>query len=286
MIRRLLLIGAAVALLTAASGPNRVWLRERFQAGQSFSQDFSLQVNMALKYQVDGETQVHKIDYHAREQFVDQVLAVDSGGNLIGVRRHYQQAFENQNGRPHKRWYHGRIVRLTKNGRQTHVKSPGATLTEAQRKRLVGSLKPVVVLSSGPVAPGDRWLLDETALRRFLVLPKKAKARVNCHWVRTIPWNERRVALIAAQMKVRLPLETGMILDMVLKGSIRFDLTSRRIVGAVFRGPVKIGGTVKVVVARMPVTGQGRARIVMVRRDAPQSPAIPVRQIPVKAGRP
>ncbi len=269
MIQRLVLIVAAVALLSAAAGPNRVLLRERFQVGQKFSQDFSLQVSMALNYQVDGETQSHKINYLSRERFVDHVLAVGPGGNLIGVQRHYERAVENQNGRPRRRWYQGRTVRLAKNGAKTMVQSSGKPLTEEQRRRLAELFRPVVVLSTRPVAAGDRWVLNETALRRFLDLPAKAKARVSCHWARTFTQDGRRVALIDTRMKVRLPMKNGLILDMKLEGAIRFDLTSRRVIAALFRGPVKVGGTIKIIVARLPVTGQGRARIVMVRRAAP-----------------
>jgi hypothetical protein len=268
MIRRLVLIVAAVALLSAAAGPHRVLLRERFQVGQKFSQDFSLQVNMALNYLVDGETQVHKINFLSRERFVDQVLAVDPGGNLVGIRRHYERAVENQNGRPHQRWYHGRTVNLNKNGGQTLVRSSGAPLTQEQRRRLVELFRPVVVLSTRPVGPGDRWVLNETALRRFLDLPPQAKARMSCYWTRTFTQEGQRVALIDTRMTIRLPLKNGLILNMKLKGWIRFDLTSRRIVAALFRGPVKVGGTIKIIVARLPVTGRGRARILMVRRAA------------------
>ncbi|MBU0516597.1 MAG: hypothetical protein KJ621_17710 [Proteobacteria bacterium] len=257
-----------LAALVGASRPNKIMLREQYQVGQRWSQDFSLHVSMKLTYQVNGENQIKKVWYQSRERFVDVVLAVDGDGSLLGVRRRYERAVENKDGRRTTRWYQGKTVHLTKNGPQTRFRAANTDLSPAQTKLLAEALGPVVVLSSRPVGPGDHWLVSEKALRRFLRLPAKAQARVRCHWIRTIETAGRRVALIRAEMNVFLPLKSGLILDMRLKGRIQFDLTSRRVIAAGFQGPLKVRGGLRLMVARLPMTGHGRARMDMVRRPA------------------
>jgi hypothetical protein len=271
MTRRPCLLAMTILLLVALTGatrPDKVQLRERYQVGQRFLQDFSLNVSMKLTYEVNGENQVKKVWYQSRERFVDLVLAVDGDGSPRGVQRRYERAEEDQNGKRTTRWYQGKTIHLTKNGPQTRVQADHARLTPDQKKLLAHTLGPVLVLSSRPVGPGDHWLVDEKALRRFLRLPPKAQARVRCHWIKTVTTAGRRVALIRAEMNVFLPLKSGLILDMRLTGRIRFDLTSRRVISARFHGPLKVKGGVRVMVARLPMTGHGRAWMDLVRRPA------------------
>jgi len=271
MTRRLCLLVVTILFLVALAGasrPDKIELRERYQVGQRFLQDFSLDVSMKLTYQVNGENQSKRVWYQSRERFVDVVLAVDGDGSPRGVRRRYERALEDQNGRKTTRWYQGKTIHLTKNGPRTRVQADNTNLSPDQKKLLAHTLGPVLVLSSRPVGPGDHWLVSEKALSRFLRLPPKAQARVRCHWVRTVNTPGRRVALIRAEMNVFLPLKSGLILDMRLTGRIRFDLTSRRVISATFHGPLKVKGGVKVMVARLPMTGHGRARMDMVRRPA------------------
>ncbi|MBU0516915.1 MAG: hypothetical protein KJ621_19340 [Proteobacteria bacterium] len=242
-------------------------LADRFQVGEKYISVFSLSIDARMSFTAGGRPQVKKLSFKTFERYGQIVMAVDPQGGASRVKRKYFVSYEVEEGRKKTKWYQGKLLVLTRQGRKTFVSWPGGAVPGPVRQELSDELAARLALSDQPVGVGDRWVLTEQTLRRFMDLPPAARGTVRCRWSKTITSQAgHQVATIAANMVLTLPLPGGLRLDVDLTGKLFYNLSLRKLEALIFRGPVTIKGALAQGRRRIPVTGGGRASIVMLRR--------------------
>ncbi len=253
--------------VTPGQPGQKVVLADRFRPGERFFSVFALNLNARMTFTAGGRPQVKNLAYKVFERYGQLVRAVDRRGAPTAARRKYFVAYEMEEGQKKVPWYVGKTLILTRQGARTTVTSPQGAVPPAVQRDLADELKPEATLSEEPVGPGDRWVLTEATLRKFMELPAAARGTVRCHWVKNITNKAgQQVAFIRGNMVLTMPMPGGINLTLDLSGRFFYNLTLGKLEAVIMKGPLGIRGSVAQGGRRIPIRGRGQARIVLVRR--------------------
>lgn len=250
----------------AAPG-GKIVLADYFRAGEKFISVFSLEIKGQMKFTAGGQPQVKPLVFRTFERYGQIVQAMDPRGGPTRVSRKYFVSYEVEEGQKKTKWYQGKLLVLTRQGAKTLVSWSGGAVPAEVQQDLSGELSSRLTLSDEPVGVGDRWVLTEQTLRQFMDLPPTARGTVRCQWIKNFTSKTgQKVAAIAANMVLTIPLPGGLRLDVDLTGKLFYDLTRRKLAALILRGPVRIKGSLAQGQQRVPVRGGGQAKIIMLRR--------------------
>jgi hypothetical protein len=242
-------------------------LSDRFRPGDKFISVFYLNLTAKMTYMAGGQRQVKPMVYKLFERYGQLVRTVDAAGAPTTAVRKYFVAYELEEGRKKVPWYVGKTLLLKRQGGRTVVTSTRGAVPPAVQRDLAEELKSDVALSEGPVGPGDRWVLTEATLRRFMDLPAAARGTVRCQWVKNISNKAgHRVAYIQGNMVLTMPLAGGIGMTLDLNGRFYYNLTLGKLEAVIMSGPVTVRGSVAQGGQRVPLSGRGQAKIVLLRR--------------------
>lgn len=251
---------------TVAPG-GKIVLADHFRVGEKFINVFSLEINARIRFTAGGQPQVKNLGFKNFERYGQIVQALGPRGGPARVSRKYFVSYEVEEGQKKAKWYQGKLLVLTRQGAKTVVSWAGGAVPAAVQRDLSGELSSRLTLSDEPVGVGDRWVLTEQTLRQFMDLPPGARGTVRCQWIKNFTSKTgQKVAAIAANMVLTIPLPGGLRLDIDLTGKLFYDLTRRKLAALIFRGPVRIKGALTQGQQRIPVGGGGQAKIIMLRR--------------------
>jgi hypothetical protein len=245
----------------------KIVLADRFRPGEKFLSVFSLDLNARMTFMAGGQPQVKNMAQKTFERYGQLVRAVDQQGAPTAVMRKYYVSYEMEGGQKKVPWYAGKTLILTRQGGRTMVASPQGAVPAAVQRDLADELKPDARLSEEPVGPGDRWVLTEATLRKFMDLPAGARGTVRCQWVKTIRNKTgHQVAFIRGNMVLTVPLPGGIQLTLDLAGRFFYNLTLGKLEAVIMQGPLGIRGSVAQGGQRIPISGRGQAKIILLRR--------------------
>ena len=255
-----------LCLLACAVGadeaPRKRLLKFKIRAGARLTGSNTVSMDMTTSERT-GDREKRSFEFIQRtEKFVDEVKEAGELG-VIKIERAYLTRYEKVRseklGRPEviQSPLSGQTVIISEKGRRREVRSKDSSIIDAVSRRTIGmELDWRDILSDDPVAPGDAWTADSTALARRLAahFDCGTRTKMDVRYEADVEHEGVMCARFYIDWTLEGMRDRNLFTKVVLSGDVYFDHEQGRFVTIDLTGRLLVRGAV--------ITSKGAPRII------------------------
>ena len=213
-----------------------------------------------------GDQETSRTEYIQRkEKFVDEVKEAGELG-MIEIERNFLVRYEKlrtgKNGRPEiiRSPLSGRKVTIRERNRRREVKADGSFDVDPLMRRTIGlEIDWRDILPDDPVAPGDTWKADTTALARRIAahLDAGTRSRMDVRYEGDVEYEGFTCAKLWVDWRLEGMRDRNLYTKVMLAGDVFFDFKNGRFLGVDLTGRLLVRGAIIGDGAPMIIKGEG-----------------------------
>jgi len=231
--------------------PRAQELRTVLRAGQRYTASNTVSYTVTTTVRQGTRTEESTESVQRTERFVDLVVRAGVNG-VLEIDRTYLRLYtkaRDENGRPnvYQSPMQGRRVKITENRRRREVEAAGRGAVDPAVRRTAGlELDWRDAFPTDPVAPGDAWEADASALGRRLAayLDCGNRTKMKVRFEEIVQKEQSRLAKLYCDLLLEGMRDRNLFTKVVLAGDVYFDLDLQRVVEVDMTGTMSVGGAI------------------------------------------
>ena len=270
-----------VCAVGADEAPKKRLLKVKIRTGDRLTGTNTVSFDITTSVRVGDDEELRSELVQRTEKFVDEVKQAGELG-VIEIERNYLTRYEKirseKLGRPEiiRSPLSGRTVLIREKNRRREVKRKDSGRLDAIARRTIGmEMDWRDILSDDPVAPGDTWTADSSALARRLAAHFDCGTRstMEVRYEADVEHEGAMCAKFYVDWKVEGMRDRNLFTKVVLAGDVYFDLEQGRFVTIDLGGRLLVRGAI--------ISKKGAPRII--KGQGPVSLKSTLKAAPVQA---
>ncbi|MHC4224271.1 MAG: hypothetical protein ACYSX0_04740 [Planctomycetota bacterium] len=267
-------------LLSQEDQPERRLLRANLKTGARYAGSNTVSATVKTVVRKGDQETSSSYEISRTERFVDEVLRAGENG-VTEIRRHYLRCFakekDSEKGRPkvHQSAVQGHTILIREKRRRRDIEFEGKVAMDLLLRKVVGmEMDWRDIFSDEPVAPGESWEGDATALTRRLApyLECGTRPKMKVHYEEILKQGDREIAKLYVDWVIQGMRDKHLFTKVVLAGDVLFDFKLERVVSVDLAGSIIVRGA---------IVGQDAPRIV--KGEGPVSVKSEIKEAPLQA---